>query len=149
MFLDKKHRLYSCAYWKEGTKTLEEAQQNKIDHIIKKLDIKEGEKILEVGCGWGGMAFEIARQKGCEITGISLSKNQIEFCKKKAKELGTNARGLRNILDTLLLPYQFDAAEMAKKGVTKITITEQCVDKGADPVLLFKKQHGIPKKQTS
>jgi len=78
MFLDKKHRLYSCAYWKEGTKTLEEAQQNKIDHIIKKLDIKEGEKVLEVGCGWGGMAFEIARQKGCEITGISLSKNQIE-----------------------------------------------------------------------
>ena len=57
---------------------------------------------------------------------------------KKAKELGTNARGLRNILDTLLLPYQFDAAEMAKKGVTKITITEQCVDKGADPVLHFK-----------
>ena len=57
---------------------------------------------------------------------------------KKAKELGTNARGLRNILDTLLLPYQFDAAEMSKKGVTKITITEQCVDKGADPVLHFK-----------
>jgi ATP-dependent Clp protease ATP-binding subunit ClpX len=57
---------------------------------------------------------------------------------KRAKELGTNARGLRNILDTLLLPYQFDSAEMAKKGVTKITITEDCVDKGEDPVLHFK-----------
>jgi ATP-dependent Clp protease ATP-binding subunit ClpX len=57
---------------------------------------------------------------------------------KRAKELGTNARGLRNILDTLLLPYQFDSAEMAKKGVHKITITEDCVDKGADPVLHFK-----------
>jgi len=57
---------------------------------------------------------------------------------KRAKELGTNARGLRNILDTLLLPYQFDSAEMAKKGVYKITITEECVDKGADPVLHFK-----------
>ena len=53
IFLDKKHRLYSCAYWKKGTKTLEEAQQNKIDHIIKKLDIKDGDKILEVGCGLG------------------------------------------------------------------------------------------------
>ena len=88
MFLDRKHRLYSCAYWKENTKTLEDAQQNKIDHIVKKLDIKQGQKILEVGCGWGGMALEIAKQKGCEVTGISLSKNQINYCKKKSKELG-------------------------------------------------------------
>ena len=87
IFLDTKHRQYSCAYWKENTKTLEEAQQNKIDHIIKKLNIKSGQKILEVGCGWGGMAFEIARQKGCEVKGISLSKNQINYCKEKAKEL--------------------------------------------------------------
>ena len=88
LFLDKNHRLYSCAYWKNDTKSLEEAQQNKIDHIIKKLDIQKGQKILEVGCGWGGMAFEIAKQKGCEVTGISLSKNQINYSKNKAKELG-------------------------------------------------------------
>ena len=87
IFLDTKHRQYSCAYWKEGTKSLEEAQQNKIDHIIKKLNIKSDSRILEIGCGWGGMAFEIARQKGCEVKGISLSKNQINYCKKKAKEL--------------------------------------------------------------
>ena len=88
IFLDRDHRLYSCAYWKNETKTLEEAQKNKINHIVKKLDIKQGQKILEVGCGWGGMAFEIAKQKGCEVLGISLSKNQINYCKKKAKELG-------------------------------------------------------------
>ena len=88
ILLDKTHRLYSCAYWKKETKNLEDAQQNKIDHIIKKLDIKPGNKILEVGCGWGGMAFEIAKQKGCEVTGISLSKNQIQYCKEKSKELG-------------------------------------------------------------
>ena len=88
IFLDNVHRLYSCAYWKDNTKTLEDAQQNKINHIIKKLDIKPGQKILEVGCGWGGMAFEIAKQKGCEVMGISLSKNQINYCKKKSKELG-------------------------------------------------------------
>ena len=88
IFLDTKHRLYSCAYWKEDTKTLEEAQQNKINHIVKKMDIKEGQKVLEVGCGWGGMAFEIAKQIKCEITGISLSKNQIKYCQEKAKELG-------------------------------------------------------------
>ena len=86
LFLDEK-RQYSCAYFKSEDNTLEEAQNNKIDHIIKKLNIKSGQKILEVGCGWGGMAFEIARQKGCEVKGISLSKNQINYCKKKAKEL--------------------------------------------------------------
>ena len=99
IFLDKKHRLYSCAYWKNDTKTLEEAQQNKIDHIVKKLNIKEGQKILEVGCGWGGMAFEIARQKGCEVTGISLSKNQIEYCKRKAKELNLDNQVKFELID--------------------------------------------------
>ena len=58
---------------------------------------------------------------------------------KKAKALGTNARGLKNILDSIILPYQFDAAEMRSKGVNKIQITGDVVDKGDDPVLLFKK----------
>ena len=99
IFLDRKHRLYSCAYWKEDTKTLEEAQQNKIDHIVKKLDIKEGQKLLEVGCGWGGMAFEIAKQKKCEVTGISLSKNQIKHCKEKAKNLGLSNQVKFELID--------------------------------------------------
>ena len=87
-FLDIKHRQYSCGYWKNDTKTLEEAQQNKIDHIIKKLHIDKSQNVLEIGCGWGGMAFEVAKQKNCEVTGISLSKNQINYCNKKAKDLG-------------------------------------------------------------
>ena len=57
---------------------------------------------------------------------------------KKAKKLGTNARGLKNILDTILLPYQFDAQEMQERGVTAIEITEETVDKGTDPKLIFK-----------
>jgi ATP-dependent Clp protease ATP-binding subunit ClpX len=58
---------------------------------------------------------------------------------KKAKALGTNARGLKNIVDSIVLPYQFDASEMRARGVNKIQITADVVDKGADPVLLFKK----------
>ena len=99
IFLDTQHRLYSCAYWKEDTRTLEEAQQNKIDHIVKKLDIKEGQKVLEVGCGWGGMAFEIAKQKKCEVTGISLSKNQIKYCETKAKQLGLDNQVKFELMD--------------------------------------------------
>ncbi len=108
IFLDTKHRLYSCAYWKNDTKTLEDAQQNKIDHISKKLDIKQGNKILEVGCGWGGMAFEIAKQKGCEVTGISLSKNQINYCKKKAKELGLDNQVNFELADYREIKGQYD-----------------------------------------
>ena len=87
LFLDKKHRQYSCAYFLSPDESLEDAQQNKLNHIIKKLDLHPGQKVLDVGCGWGGMAFEIARQSPVEVTGISLSENQIEYCKKKAKEL--------------------------------------------------------------
>ncbi len=87
MFLDKKHRQYSCAYFIKNNDSLEEAQQNKINHIIKKLNLKPGQKVLDIGCGWGGMAFEIARQSQCEVLGISLSENQINYCKNKAKEL--------------------------------------------------------------
>ena len=108
IFLDTKHRLYSCAYWKNDTKTLEEAQQNKIDHIVKKLDIKKGQKILEVGCGWGGMAFEIAKQKSCEVTGISLSKNQINYCKNKALELGLSNQVNFELADYREIKGKFD-----------------------------------------
>ena len=108
IFLDKTHRLYSCAYWKEDTKSLEEAQQNKIDHILRKLDIKNGQRVLEVGCGWGGMAFEIAKQKDCEVTGISLSKNQIDYCKNKAKELGLDNQVKFELVDYRKINGQFD-----------------------------------------
>ena len=87
LFLDKKHRQYSCAYFTKNNESLEEAQQNKINHIIKKLNLKPEQKVLDIGCGWGGMAFEIARQSQCEVTGISLSENQIKYAKEKAKKL--------------------------------------------------------------
>ena len=79
---------------------------------------------------------------------------EIEFTKeakasiaRKAKALGTNARGLKNVVDTVVLPYQFDAEEMRNRGVTKIQITNAVVDNSADPVLVFKKTNGISKKQ--
>jgi len=66
---------------------------------------------------------------------------------KKAKELGTNARGLKNIMDTILLPFQFDSVEMKIKGVETIKITDAVVDKSADPVLVFRKTNATSKKQ--
>ena len=79
---------------------------------------------------------------GLDDIDIEFNKEAKLAIAKKAKELGTNARGLKNIVDSIVLPYQFDAAEMRDNGVNKIQITGDVVDKGADPVLLFKKQDG-------
>ena len=86
LFLDSK-RQYSCAYFKNDNDTLEVAQNNKIQHIIKKLNIKDNQKVLDIGCGWGSLAIDIAKSANCEVTGITLSENQLKYCKNKAKEL--------------------------------------------------------------
>ena len=108
IFLDKKHRQYSCAYFTKENQSLEDAQQNKINHIIKKLNLKPGHKVLDIGCGWGGMAFEIARQSQCEVTGISLSENQIKYCKEKAKELNLDNQVRFELLDYRSVNTKFD-----------------------------------------
>ena len=84
---------------------------------------------------------------GLDDIKIDFTKEAMISIAKKAKELGTNARGLRNIMDNILLPFQFDAVEMRSKGVETIKITEEVIDNTADPVLLFRKENGISKKQ--
>ena len=84
---------------------------------------------------------------GLDNIEIEFNKEAKQSIARKAKALGTNARGLKNVVDTVVLPYQFDAEEMRNRGVTKIQITNEVVDKGADPVLVFRKTNGISKKQ--
>jgi Cyclopropane fatty acid synthase and related methyltransferases len=86
LFLDPK-RQYSCAYFKKKTDSLEVAQNNKIQHIIKKLNIKKNQKVLDIGCGWGSLTFDIAKSASCEVTAITLSENQFNFKGKKSKEM--------------------------------------------------------------
>ena len=86
LFLDPK-RQYSCAYFKNENDSLETAQNNKIQHIIKKLNIQPNQKVLDIGCGWGSLAIDIAKSGNCEVTGITLSENQFDYCKKKQKNL--------------------------------------------------------------
>merc|ERR1711991_38137 len=86
LFLDPK-RQYSCGYFKNENDSLEAAQNNKIQHIIKKLNIKSNQKVLDIGCGWGSLAIDIAKSAECEVTGITLSQNQLNYCNQKIKEM--------------------------------------------------------------
>ena len=108
LFLDKKHRQYSCAYWKSSNETLEQAQQNKINHIIKKLNLRPGQSILDIGSGWGSMCFEIAKQSQCEVTGVTLSQNQYEYSIKKAKELKLDNQCHFELMDYRQLKGKFN-----------------------------------------
>ena len=88
LFLDKKHRQYSCAYFLKEDESLEDAQQNKINHIIKKLNLKPGQKILDIGCGWGSFAEIAARDYGCMVDGITISKEQLAYASKRIHNSG-------------------------------------------------------------
>ena len=107
LFLDPKKQ-YSCAYFKNEGDSLETAQNNKIQHIIKKLNIKPNQKILDIGCGWGSLAIDIAKSANCEVTGITLSKNQFNFCVKKAEELNLGNQVTFKLIDYRELNEKFD-----------------------------------------
>ena len=107
LFLDPKKQ-YSCGYFINENDTLEDAQNNKIQHIIKKLNIKPNQKVLDIGCGWGSLAIDIAKSNNCEVTGITLSENQFNYCVKKAKELNLENQVTFKLIDYRQLDEKFD-----------------------------------------
>ena len=106
-FLDPK-RQYSCAYFKDENDSLEEAQNNKIDHIIKKLNLKPNQRVLDIGSGWGSLAIEIAKKTQCEIVGITLSENQLEYSNKKAKDMNLENQVEFRLIDYRQMDEKFD-----------------------------------------
>ncbi|GAA3929116.1 cyclopropane-fatty-acyl-phospholipid synthase family protein [Streptomyces gulbargensis] len=83
--------VYSCAYWTEGG-TLEDAQRDKLDLISRKLNLREGDRLLDVGCGWGSMALHAAREYGARVVGVTLSREQAAFARKRVAEEGLTDR---------------------------------------------------------
>jgi cyclopropane-fatty-acyl-phospholipid synthase len=78
--------VYSCAYWPNAT-SLEEAQEHKLDLIGRKLELRPGERLLDLGCGWGGLAAHAARKYGCEVVGITVSKEQAALARERCTGL--------------------------------------------------------------
>ena len=107
LFLDPK-RQYSCAYFKSENESLETAQNNKIDHLIKKLNLKPNQKVLDIGSGWGSLAIEIAKKTKCEVTGITLSENQYKYSLNKVKENNLENQVQFKLADYRNLREKFD-----------------------------------------
>ncbi len=107
LFLDSKKQ-YSCAYFKNENDDLETAQTNKIKHIIKKLNLKPNQRVLDIGSGWGSLAIEIAKASQCEVVGITLSENQLEYSKKKTKKLNLENQVEFKLIDYRQLDEKFD-----------------------------------------
>ena len=87
LFLDK-DRQYSCAYFPEPGLSLEEAQTAKKQHIARKLLLEPGQRVLDIGCGWGGMAMSLAENHGVDVTGVTLSREQHKLANERVKSRG-------------------------------------------------------------
>ena len=107
LFLDE-DRQYTCAYYRDPQDSLEQAQLDKKAHIAAKLNLKPGMKVLDIGCGWGGLALYLHRHYDCEVLGVALAPDQIEFCNERAKELGVDDKVKFELLDYRDVEGQFD-----------------------------------------
>ncbi|MFG2650840.1 class I SAM-dependent methyltransferase [Streptomyces sp. NPDC048436] len=84
--------VYSCAYWESEASTLEDAQRDKLELISRKLALKPGMRLLDVGCGWGSMAIHAAREHGVTVVGVTLSQEQAAYARKRIAEEGLTDR---------------------------------------------------------
>ena len=106
-FLDR-DRQYSCAYFRTGEESLEQAQEEKKRHIAAKLLLKPGQTLLDIGSGWGGMALFLSREFGVDVTGVTLSKEQLAVASRRALEGGLADRVRFKLLDYRLEPAKYD-----------------------------------------
>ena len=107
LFLDRDMQ-YSCAYFRDRDMTLEQAQEAKKAHIAAKLRLEPGQRVLDIGCGWGGMALTLARDHGVHVTGVTLSRNQLETARRRARDEGLADRTDFRLLDYRKLDERFD-----------------------------------------
>ncbi len=107
LFLDPE-MVYSCAYFTDWNNTLEQAQQDKLDMICRKLRLQPGERFLDIGCGWGALVCHAARNYGVQAHGITLSQRQLDYAQAKVQRLGLQDQVTLEIRDYAHLTGKFD-----------------------------------------
>ena len=136
LFLDPS-MTYSCAYFQGGATTLEEAQQAKLALVCRKLALQEGERVLDVGCGWGSFAIHAARNHGVRVLGVTLSERQVELGRRRAREAGVEDLVELRVADYRELEgEQFDA-------ISSIGMVEHVGEERID--LYMRTLHGLLK----
>ena len=110
-------RLYSCAYFREPTMTLAQAQEAKLDHICRKLMLRRGERFLDIGAGWGALLMWAAENYGVRAHGITLSKNQHAFVNRLIDERGHRGNVTMDLLDYRELPETETYDKIASVGM--------------------------------
>jgi cyclopropane-fatty-acyl-phospholipid synthase len=101
LWLDKAVMQYTCAYFPEPSMTLEQAQVAKLHHVCRKLQLKPGQRVVEAGCGWGGLALFMARHYGVKVTAYNISREQVAYARARAAE-----EGLADRVEYLLDDYR-------------------------------------------
>jgi len=107
LFLDD-DKQYSCAYFTDPDNSLEQAQADKKAHIAAKLYLKPGQRVLDIGCGWGGMALYLNRVAGVDVLGITLSEHQLKIARERAAAAGVSDHVKFELIDYRLVKEKFD-----------------------------------------
>jgi cyclopropane-fatty-acyl-phospholipid synthase len=107
LFLDR-DRQYSCAYYTDPSNSLEQAQDDKKAHIAAKLYLKPGQRVLDIGCGWGGTALYLNRVADVDVLGVTLSEEQLKVARRRAEEAGVADRVKFELIDYRSLTGTFD-----------------------------------------
>lgn len=88
LWLDREYQQYTCAYYPEATLTLEAAQRAKMEHVCRKLELKPGDRVVEAGCGWGGLARYMARHHGVRVRAFNISREQVAYARARVQSEG-------------------------------------------------------------
>ena len=100
--------VYSCAYFENGNETLSEAQTKKIDHILTKVQLQPGQRLLDIGCGWGALVMRAASQFGARCLGVTLSQRQFDLATERVRQAGLQDRVEIRLQDYRDVQGQFD-----------------------------------------
>jgi cyclopropane-fatty-acyl-phospholipid synthase len=107
LFLDE-DKQYSCAYFTDPNNSLEQAQADKRAHIAAKLALEPGQRVLDIGCGWGGMALYLHQVAGVDVLGVTLSERQLKVARERAAAAGVSGHVKFELIDYRKLDGQFD-----------------------------------------
>jgi cyclopropane-fatty-acyl-phospholipid synthase len=116
LFLDR-NMVYSCAYFRGEGDTLDQAQEQKLDHILNKLMLQPGERFLDIGCGWGALVIRAAKKYGARAVGVTLSRNQHEYATRRIREEGLEGRCEVRLQDYRDIPHEGGYDKIASVGM--------------------------------